>query len=182
MISIVSVALAVAPLTLPKLPEGECFTAPFVQTRTLAALQHPLVLKGNVRIERDGGLRWEINEPYRYRFSANENVFTEVTPDGKERRLDPEKAPWLAGMQKLFAALLGGNADVLHEWFDMESGQALPEGRQVSLVPANDAVAQAITSMTVVYGDHLRAISIHEAAGGTMSIRFEPLVACVDAT
>lgn len=170
--------LSAAPINLPVLPAGECFTTSFTQTRALPSLQQPLVLGGRLRMERNGNLDWQITSPYQYRFHSRGDTFTEVTPDGKERQVDPAQAPWLAGVQQLFGALLAGRGDALRAWFEPGTSKRVDTGWELALTPAHDAIANAVTSMTIVYDAHLQSIQINEAGGGATRIDFEPLRAC----
>lgn len=172
------VLLAVALSDLPKLPVGECFTTSFTQTRSLPALQQPLTLNGHLRFERNGDLDWLISSPYQYRFYSKGDRFAEVTPDGVERQLDPAQAPWLAGVQRLFGALLAGNGEILQAWFEPGEPERDADDWTLSLKPANLSISQAVTGMTVGYSTYLKFVEIREAGGGKTLIHFESLQAC----
>ena len=175
-----AVLLSAAMINLPALPPGECFTTSFTQTRALPALQRPLVLHGRLRVERNGNLDWHIISPYQYRFFSRGETFTEVTPDGAERQVDPAQAPWLTGVQQLFGALLAGEGDALAAWFEPGTPRQVGTGWELALTPAHDAIASAVASMTITYDAHLQSVEIDEAGGGTTRIAFEVLHACSD--
>lgn len=170
--------LAAPAIALPVLPEGDCFTAGFTQVRSLPMLAKPLALEGTLQIERDGDLEWRIESPYRYRFAAHGGMFTETLPDGTERTVDAAKAPWLAGMQQVFGALLAGKAGALTDWFRVENVAGVDGGQRLTLAPANDAVAGIVERLVIGYDDYLREVTVTESGGGSTEIRFEPLLAC----
>ena len=170
--------LFAAAIELPALPDGDCFTASFVQTRTLPSLQQPLVLEGRLRIERSGNLVWAIHSPYQYRFASEGETFVETTPDGRERKINAADAPWLRGVQQLFSALLAGNDESLSTWFVPRDIEETADGTQLELLPAESAVARIIERMELRYTERLESVGIDEAGGGQTLIRFSPLSSC----
>lgn len=171
--------LAVPALDMPGLPDGDCFTAGFVQVRELPMLQRPLTLQGQLKIERDGDLEWRIIEPYPYRFSVHGGTFTETLPDGSVRAIDAGKAPWLAGMQQVFGALLSGGTGAIDDWFKVVRIESAGDEQRVTLAPSSAAIASVVTSLVIGYGEYLNNVTIMESGGGSTEIRFEPLLACM---
>lgn len=171
--------LAAAPaLDLPALPAGDCHEAGFRQVRTLPAMSQPLVMQGDLRIRGADSFEWQINTPYRYGFHVDGERVVETLPDGSERTLDVADAPWLAGMQKVFTALLGGEAEVIENWFGIAHRETLAEGgTRLVLKPESDAIARSVSAIEIEYGEHLQSVRLYDDAS-IMEIHFEPLRAC----
>lgn len=177
--NLVLLAILAAPtVTLPQLPEGNCFSGGFEQRRSLPSLQQPLVLRGHIKVIRDGGLEWNVTHPYNYGLVISGNRISETLPDGSQREIEASRAPWLAGVQRLFNALLAGDESAIRDWFSVAEVTEIEQGQRVALIPAGDVIGNAITGMAVEYDQQLRFIEINERGGGKSELRFATLSPC----
>jgi hypothetical protein len=143
------------------------FEARFEQTRVLPGLNRPFLAEGRLRWERGGRLDWHTERPVEYRYRLAPDGLVEIMPGGARRELDAEEAPWILSLNRLLAALVGGDENVLDELFESE---AHPE-QGCLLRPRDRALADLIERIHVVgkpFPDYLR---IEEADGAYMEIR-----------
>lgn len=155
---------------LPK--PAAAFHASFTESRTLPGFDKPLLSHGVVDFSRKDGVRWEVTAPYHYLFKMDEKGMQEVLPDGSQRSIDVEHAPWLAVIQRIFMGALAGDAILLGEYFDVDAKDTTG-GRDIELAPKVGPMAKAIKHVSVTEGDAPRSIRIDEVSGGVISIRFE---------
>lgn len=166
-----------APLALAATPPAPSnFAATFVETRTLPGFKQPLTSHGVLRFSRDGGFHWEITKPYHYVFEMHDGKASEVLPDGTRRVLKPGQTPWLKAVQRIFVGALSGNRAQLTHYFHVQV-KPLAHGRHVTLTPKPGAMAKVIKRIEVTESapGQPQRLSIDEASGGHMSIRFTPI-------
>ncbi|MGD8689000.1 MAG: outer membrane lipoprotein carrier protein LolA [Gammaproteobacteria bacterium] len=144
------------------------FSADFVQTRSLPGFDVPLVSHGRVHFDREGTLQWTVTRPYHYTFEMAGEQIHETLPDGSQRSLAAEKTPWLATVQHVFRAALTGDRTTLSDYFRIHEA-----GNKLVLDPLADSLKGHITRITVVDPDLPQRITIDEAGGGSIDIRFE---------
>lgn len=159
------------------------FAATFVETRTLAGFDQPIVSHGKMQFQAAGTFRWEITRPYHYLFELHNGQASETLPDGTVRRLDPDKTPWLKAVERIFVSALSGDQAQLKQYFKIDI-RALPNnaGRHVTLIPKTGAMAEVIKQIDVIETapGHPQHLQIKEVSGGTMDIRFTPITPARD--
>lgn len=143
------------------------FHAEFTQTRQLPGFDQPLVSHGNVDFQRNGPLHWTVEQPYHYEFIMADGGAREILPDGTQRKLDPDKAPWLAVIQRVFRAALSGDRATLTQYFSIHQA----DGR-VRLTPLAAPLNKQIAHIDVVGEALPQRITISEQGGGQIDIRF----------
>lgn len=152
------------------------FAARFVQTRTLPDFTAPLVSRGVVRFSGADDFAWTVEQPYHYAFVLEGGRAHETLPDGTRRDLAAGEVPWLALVQRIFAATLSGDEQRLARYFDIHEAPAA-SGRVLVLEPRAEAITETIRRIRVEERrpGAPRALHIEETGGGRMDIRFTPL-------
>lgn len=160
--------------TAPPVPDQ--IAAHFVQKRTLPDFDQPLISQGEVHFSREKGLKWVVKKPYQYTFSFHGDKAYEILPDGTRKTLDPDKAPWLKTVRKVFLGMLSGDQSALEKHFKI-STKDQDTGQQITLSPKSRAMAKVIKEITVtrLASGQPRHIVIDEVSGARLDIRLTPL-------
>ncbi len=165
--------ITVAAGTIPASPNG--FDSGFIQTRTLQGFKSPLISRGNVRIDKIHGFRWEITSPYHYVFQMNGGSAEEQLPDGSIRELKTENTPWLGAVERVFVGALAGDQNELQKYFNVQVTR-IKSGQEILLTPKSASMATAIDSILLTESapGHPQQLKILEKSGDKIDIRFVP--------
>lgn len=165
---------------LPDIPRQDCIEAEFVQERRIEALERTLLLKGALRVEREGFLFWHVREPYSYSYRLSHDVIEEIMPDGSRRELALDQAPWLMTTSKLMTALLAGEMNELEEYFEIHEIPGEHNRKSIRLLPHDQALAEAVTSMEMSWSTWPTSLQITTADGNSSTISFRDVKTCAD--
>jgi len=145
--------------------------AEFVQTRTLAALERPLVARGRLLVSRADGVVWQVEQPYRAAYVLQQDSVTEIAADGMRTRRDARDAPAIARVGRILGALVSANATALDNDFHVDAG-VTGERWHIVLQPRQSQVAQRLKVIRVNGGDFVESVRIDEASGDTTQLQF----------
>jgi hypothetical protein len=148
--------------------EVEGFEARFEQIRVIPGLSRPFEAEGRLRWRQGGRLDWHTEKPLEYSYHLDAERLSERMPDGSRRELDAGDAPWIISLNRLLAALVGGDRDLIAEMFDVEPHE---EGHM--LRPRDEALADLIAGIHVIGEPFPEYLRIEETDGGFMEIRLD---------
>jgi outer membrane lipoprotein-sorting protein len=145
--------------------------AEFTQTRHIAALKKPLVIKGHMVLERSSGVIWNIDSPYKMSYAMGSKGVREILPDGSQRVKSARDIPGIGSVEGLFNAILSADRVVLARYFKSQlSGSA--DNWQLSLAPSAPVLAKALSAVELGGGRNLQSVRIAEASGDETRIQF----------
>lgn len=145
--------------------------AEFVQTRTLSALERPLVARGQLLVSRADGVVWQVEKPFRTAYVMQQESVTEIAADGTRTRREARDAPAIARVGRILGALVSANAAALENQFHIEA-TVTGDLWQILLQPRQAQVAQRLKAVRVGGGTFVDAVHIDEANGDTTLLQF----------
>jgi hypothetical protein len=150
------------------------FESRFVQKRTLAGFDKPIVSHGVLRFSAGGGFLWKVTSPYHYLFEMRDGQAREVLPDGTTRELSADQTPWLEAVEHIFVGALSGDRAELKRYFKVKS-EPVKAGRRVTLTPKPGPMEKTIERITVIASEPgvPERLEIREKSGARMTIRFK---------
>jgi hypothetical protein len=142
----------------------EASEAAFTETKHLALLAEPLVSSGTLRFRRPDYLERETLTPTRERF-IYEGGKISIEANGRQRQLQVDAQPALAGLIESMRATLAGDEDALRRHYNLHLSGTLAHWN-LEMLPKQDALAKRVRKIRVS-GEHdrLRQIEISEASG-----------------
>ncbi|MGH8224666.1 MAG: LolA family protein [Gammaproteobacteria bacterium] len=146
------------------------YAAQFTETRTLAGMNNPLVLHGEIRFTPGKRLLWAVNKPYRYQFEIAGGEIEETLPDGSRQSKPLAKTPWAEALFKLFSALFGGDPNALARYFEVTSNAG-----GLVLVPRSAALAKWVARIVTVGKPMPRTVTIEDSDGSATRLDFSTL-------
>jgi hypothetical protein len=145
--------------------------AEFEQTRRMAVMKRPLVIRGRLTFSRGQGVLWRIEQPYRMSYVLGETRIVEIGEDGARRVREARDVPGLAQVSRFFRAMLGADPSVLREHFDVAArGDA--SRWTLELSPRQAQIGQFLEGLQLSGGRFIEEIRIDEAGGDSTRILF----------
>lgn len=158
-------------MSAPALAAGtSTYAAHFTETRTLAGINKPLVLSGEIRFTPGKHLLWAVDKPYSYRFEIAGGRIEETLPDGSRQSKPLAKTPWAEALFKLFSALFGGDPNALARYFEVSSNT-----QGLVLVPRSETLAKWVTRIVTVGKPVPHTVTIYESEGSDTRLDFTTL-------
>lgn len=145
--------------------------AEFVQTRTMADLQRPLVSRGRMVVWGPGGVIWQVEKPVRVTFVLREESTLEIAADGTRTVRSARDDRGSARIGRVLRAVLKGDARTLGEWFDAEPRIA-GERWSLALTPRKGPLAFYVKSVQLSGGEFLDSVRIVEENGDSTQMQF----------
>jgi hypothetical protein len=142
----------------------EASEAAFTETKHLALLVEPLVSSGTLRYRRPDYLERQTLVPTRERF-VYEGGKISIEANGRQRQLQVDTQPALAGLIESMRATLAGDEDALRRHYQLHLS-GTPAYWNLEMQPKQDALAKRVKKIRVSgeYG-RLRQVEISEASG-----------------
>jgi hypothetical protein len=155
------------------LEEAPVLRANFEQTKTMRALERPLVLSGRLVFSKSHGVLWSIDAPIRRRYILGETRVAEIDEDGTRTERGIDDLPGFSQAARIFGALLRGDAQTLEGVFDLSvDGSGEAGGWAITLVPKAEPLAQFLTEARIAGSRFVERLTIVEALGDRSEIRF----------
>jgi hypothetical protein len=145
--------------------------AEFVQTRTMADLQRPLVSRGRLVVWDSAGVIWQIEQPFRTTHVLREDSTVEIASDGRRTVRSARDDRGAARVGRVLRAVLKGDPKALDEWFDADA--KVSGGRwTLALVPRQGPMAYFLKSVQLDGGEYLDSVRIVEENGDATQMQF----------
>jgi outer membrane lipoprotein-sorting protein len=168
-----------APLDVPSLMERMAKVSSredrFTETKTVAMLTQPLVLKGTLAYVRPDRVEKHVTSPYAEHLVVQGDQLTLSTPEGT-KRIAVDSHPLIRSFIEAIRASLAGEVAVLRRLYHIKL-QGTQQNWMLTLRPLDAQAAEYLTSITLTgHGDRLTAVDIQETGGDRSLMQIdEPL-------
>jgi len=160
-------SFGLADAILAKMAQPVPAQTPFVQVSYQGMLDRPLVVSGQMKWLGGDNLERDVEQPYQETAKIGDGELSVQRGNGPVRRIPVSRAPQMGAILAGFRALLGGNAAVLSQDFDVAA-----QGNQIAWVLTMRPRAQALKSHVQLIqidgrGNAPRCMTMSEADGDT---------------
>jgi len=145
--------------------------AEFVQTRTMADLQRPLVSRGRLVVWGASGVIWHLEKPVRATYVLRDESTIEIAADGTRTVRSARDDRGAARVGRVLRAVLKGDAKALDAWFDAVA-QIADKSWTLTLAPRQGPLAFYVKSVQLSGGDFLDSVRIVEENGDATQMQF----------
>lgn len=143
----------------------------FIQTKEMAALKKPLVMKGALLYSKADGVIWQLNSPYRVRYEFNGQSVVETNAAGERRERRAEDTPAIAQISNIFKAILSADHALLAQHFTIGATGSIRQW-EMHLTPKSAYLRKAMTEIVMTGNQSVDGVKIYEANGDHTDIRF----------
>jgi hypothetical protein len=145
--------------------------AEFVQTRTMADLQRPLVSRGRMVAWGPGGVIWQLEKPVRATYVLRDENTIEIAPDGTRTVRSAHDDRGASRIGRVLRAVLKGDAQALGEWFEADARIA-GEHWSIALTPRKGPLAFYVKSVQLSGAEFVDSVRIVEENGDATQMQF----------
>lgn len=138
--------------------------ASFVQSRELAALDHPLVSKGTVILTAHGFV-WHQKEPFENRLTFDGEVLMEAIQIGDEVLEQPQNDPVTLSITRSLYQMMSGSLENLQADFQVNMTGAQENGWTAELIPIDEDVREFLGRIVLEGDRYLNGISVEQTNG-----------------
>lgn len=142
----------------------------FRQTRTLAALSSPLVSTGALVFERDRGVIWRMDTPYRVTYVIGDTSVKKIDAGGHSSTSALARGS-MGQVSRMMRALVGGDLSALYSQFDV-AASGTPARWRLQLTPNQPQLAQFVKALRMEGDAYLQMLEVTGANGDTTRIEF----------
>lgn len=136
----------------------------FTETKTVAMLTQPLVLKGTLAYVRPDRVEKHVTSPYAEHLVVQGDQLTLSTREGT-KHLAVDSHPLIRSFIEAIRASLAGEVSVLRRLYHIKL-QGTQQDWMLTLRPLDAQAAEYLTSITLTgHGDRLTAVDIRETGG-----------------
>ena len=136
----------------------------FTETKTLAMLTQPMVLKGTLAYVRPNRVEKHITSPYAEHLIVQGDQLTLSSKEGT-KRIAVDSHPLIRSFIEAIRASLAGEVAVLRRLYHIKL-QGTQQDWMLTLRPLDARAAEYLTSITLTgHGDRLTTVDIREAGG-----------------
>lgn len=136
----------------------------FTETKTVAMLTKPLVLKGTLAYVRPDRVEKHVTSPYTEHLVVQGDQLTLSTREGT-KRIAVDSHPLIRSFIEAIRASLAGEVSVLRRLYHIKL-QGTQQNWMLTLRPLNAQAAEYLTSITLTgHGDRLTEVDIRETGG-----------------
>ena len=146
----------------------------FVQEKKLSMLDKPLITEGELLLDKDNTVTWDIQKPYTLRYILTPDTIREIDAQG-ERTLQTGQNPIAAAMTEAMTSTFSG------QWKDNASLATIAatgalNNWQLLITPQAAELQPLIKTLSVTGSEGVIAsIVIAESNGDTTTIHLQPL-------
>lgn len=145
----------------------------FRETKWIAALSEPIVLRGTLHYRAPGMLRKTVVSPAPQTFSIEGDELTIRSGDGEERLISLEDHEYLRAFTESIRATLAGQPERLRQYYRLEF-KGTRRRWTLILFPRNELLAQVVLRIEIRgKGIDLERITIEEVGGDRSVMRIE---------
>ncbi len=146
----------------------------FVQEKKLAVLNKPLITEGELTVNGNDAVHWQIQQPYQIRYDIEGDRIRETDAQGT-RDIATGNNPLAAALNEAMAATFSGQWSA-QEQIASVSALGIMGDWQLQIVPRNSELQKLVRSI-VVHGseNHMQDVFIAESNGDSTHIRLQPL-------
>ncbi|WAD28550.1 outer membrane lipoprotein carrier protein LolA [Pseudomonadaceae bacterium T75] len=152
-----------------QLREPAVIRGQFVQQKHLRALPLPLVSRGQFVLAREHGLLWSLQQPLQQDYRISGSGIAQRTPSGWE---STDQQPAAARQNRLFLAVLGGDAEALQRDFQLELLGTSADWT-LTLTPRSKLLQQIFSAIHIQGGATARRIELLETQGDSTLLLLE---------
>ncbi|MEO6967822.1 MAG: LolA-related protein [Rhodanobacteraceae bacterium] len=140
---------------------------PFIQVSYQGMLDRPLVVSGQMKWLGGDNLQRDVEQPYQETAKIGNGELSVQRGNGAVRRIPASRAPQMGAILAGFRALLGGDAGVLSQDFDV-SAQGNETAWVLTMRPRAQAMKSHVQSIVIDgRGNAPRCMTFSEADGDT---------------
>ncbi len=165
------------PVLKQNMKDTHSLNAKFLQKRNLAVMQHELVIRGELSLDKGGRLAWRVLSPIRYSCIIDGSKLIQWDEDSNQvMTIRTDKNPALKILAASMRNYFSGDFDAMSEDFEIRRG---PGKKELLLVPRNGvAVTQFLRSISFYPSEDLKSIRrifFTERNGDTTEITFHDI-------
>jgi len=153
------------------LARNSIICADFIQSKSLRALNRPLLSKGRVIFFAGKGILWQVREPFPTRLLVKQNALVKWNDAGEPQRLGFEQSPIFGTFARVFMAVFTGEIDPLRKDFGIETDIRKSIWR-LTLTPRDKDFSEIITRVSATGGRFVDELRIEEKRGDRTVIEF----------
>ena len=149
----------------------------FIQTKKLKAFRKPLVIRGELCMDRTGRFAWHVHSPIRYSCIIADGKLTQWDADtGKTLTLDVESNPGLRYLARSLTGYFSGDFQEMRK--DFEPVRFSGTGHWGEMVPKKGVPAERfLRSIRFTFADDtlsvLKEVRICEVSGDETTVEFQ---------
>ncbi|WP_108652848.1 outer membrane lipoprotein carrier protein LolA [Dongshaea marina] len=151
----------------------------FQQVRNLRLLTTPLQSDGSFVLARGKGLIWQQTEPFASLLTISKTKMLQQIQGQAAMEMTAKENPMVFSFARVFLSLFDGNLDTLSNNFDIffEPANAEISHWTLGLIPNQSPLNKAIKLIRIRGDKQISGITIDEAKGDKMQIRFTDIMA-----
>lgn len=159
-----------------RLNETPVLRGAFEQKKTVKGFSRPLVSTGSFLLVRDHGILWDTEKPFAARLTVTPRLLeAEHGEGGAGYRLDAEKDPGVAIVNRLLLALVAGDLQELTTHFEVEGALGDEGAWTLKLTPSSAGLKKVFTSIRLEGAGEVREVELQERSGDRSLIHFRDL-------
>jgi hypothetical protein len=136
----------------------------FTETKTVAMLTQPLILKGTLAYVRPDRVEKHVTSPYAEHLVVQGDQLTLSTKEGT-KRIAVDSHPLIRSFIEAIRASLAGEVAVLRRLYHIKL-EGTQQNWMLTLRPLDAQASEYLTSITLTgHGDHLTTVDIRETGG-----------------
>lgn len=148
----------------------------FEQKKTVKGFSRPLVSSGRFLLVRDQGILWDTEKPFAATLTVTPEVLTAAHGGGDAGyRLEADKEPGVAIVNRLLLALVAGDLQALSSHFEVEGALRGKSAWTLTLTPSSAGLAKVFTSIRLEGAGEVREVELQEQNGDRSVIHFQEL-------
>lgn len=146
----------------------------FVQEKKLAVLNKPLITEGELTVNSNHAVSWQIQQPYSMRYDIEGNRIRETDAQGT-RDIATGNNPLAAALNEAMSATFSGQWSAQQQVATV-TADGTPANWQLQIVPRNVDLQKLVSHITVRGADsQMQQVSIAETNGDNTLIRLQAL-------
>ena len=159
-----------------RLNEAPVLRGAFEQQKTVKGFSRPLVSTGSFLLVRDRGILWDTEKPFAARLTVTPRLLeAEHGEGGAGYRLDAEKDPGVAIVNRLLLALVAGDLRELSTHFEVDGALKEKDAWTLKLTPSSAGLKKVFTSIRLEGAGEVREVELQERSGDRSVIHFRDL-------
>jgi hypothetical protein len=158
-----------------RLAKHDVICANFTQTKSLKALNRPLVSLGKLVSVTGAGVLWQVREPFPTQVLVKGDALIRWDEKGLPVRTTFGQTPIFNALSRIFLAVFTGSLDRLRDSFEITSDTGSHDWR-LTLIPRDKSIAAKIAAIRISGDRYVNELLITEGRGDKTDIQFSDVI------
>jgi hypothetical protein len=145
--------------------------AEFTQTQTLSAMARPLISTGTLVFDRQRGMIWRVETPFKATYVIGDAIASEMDTSGGRSVRRAQGGRGVAQVATMMRAMLSGDLSALYSQFNVDAQGTASQWR-LDLTPNQPQLAQSIQALQISGGEFVQTVRIVHTSGDLTQIEF----------